>query len=163
MRLTVIIRTLGMLFLLFSTTLLPPIGISFFYDESEIRHFSLTFAIALLAGVVLWLPFRHDSDVIRSRDGFLIVALMWTAMSLLGTVPFMLSLDLSFADAFFESVSGFTTTGATVLQGLDEMSKSMLFYRQELNWLGGIGVMSQLEAEAPFRAAAVVGRGGLPR
>ncbi len=84
MRLTVIIRTLGVLFLLFSTTLLPPIGISFFYNDGEIQHFSITFAIALIIGVVLWLPFRHDSHAIRSRDGFLIVALMWTAMSLLG-------------------------------------------------------------------------------
>ena len=150
MRLTVIIRTLGVLFLLFSTTLLPPIGIAFFHNEPEIQHFSLTFAIALLVGVVLWLPFRRDSHVIRSRDGFLIVALMWTAMSLLGTVPFMLSLDLSFTDAFFESVSGFTTTGATVLEGLDEMSRSMLFYRQELNWLGGIGVIVLAVALLPM-------------
>jgi len=150
MRLTVIIRTLGVLFLLFSTTLLPPIGIAFFHNEPEIQHFSLTFAIALLVGVVLWLPFRRDSHVIRSRDGFLIVALMWTAMSLLGTVPFMLSLDLSFTDAFFESVSGFTTTGATVLEGLDTMSRSMLFYRQELNWLGGIGVIVLAVALLPM-------------
>jgi trk/ktr system potassium uptake protein len=150
MRLTVIIRTLGVLFLLFSTTLLPPIGIAFFHGEPEIQHFSLTFAIALLVGVVLWLPFRQDSHAIRSRDGFLIVALMWTAMSLLGTVPFMLSLDLSFTDAFFESVSGFTTTGATVLEGLDTMSRSMLFYRQELNWLGGIGVIVLAVALLPM-------------
>jgi len=150
MRLTVIIRTLGVLFLLFSTTLLPPIGISFLYDDGEIQHFSITFAIALLVGVVLWLPFRHDSHTIRSRDGFLIVALMWTAMSLLGTVPFMFSLDLSFTDAFFESVSGFTTTGATILEGLDSMSPSILFYRQELNWLGGIGVIVLAVALLPM-------------
>jgi trk system potassium uptake protein TrkH len=150
MRLTAIIRTLGVLFLLFSTTLLPPIGISFFYSDGEIQHFSLTFAIALLVGVVLWLPYRHESHAIRSRDGFLIVALMWTAMSLLGTVPFMAALDLSFPDAFFESVSGFTTTGATVLEGLDSMSPSILFYRQELNWLGGIGVIVLAVALLPM-------------
>jgi trk system potassium uptake protein TrkH len=150
MRLTAIIRTLGVLFLLFSTTLLPPIGISFFYNDGEIQHFSLTFAIALLVGVVLWLPFRHDSHAIRSRDGFLIVALMWTAMSLLGTVPFMAALDLGFVDAFFESVSGFTTTGATVLKNLDAMSPSILFYRQELNYLGGIGVIVLAVALLPM-------------
>src|SRR5262245_65785678 len=109
MRLTVIIRTLGVLFLLFSTALLVPIGIAFFYNEPEIQPFSLTFGIALVIGVVLWLPFRHASEVIRSRDGFLIVAVMWTAMSLIGTVPFMLSRDLSFIDAFFDTVSGSTT------------------------------------------------------
>jgi len=150
MRLTVIIRTLGVLFLLFSTTLLPPIGISFFYGDGEIQYFSITFAIALIAGVVLWLPFRSDSHAIRSRDGFLIVALMWSAMSLLGAVPFMLVLDVSFVDAFFESTSGYTTTGATVLVGLDAMSPSILFYRQEIQWLGGIGVIVLAVALLPM-------------
>jgi trk system potassium uptake protein TrkH len=150
MRLTVIIRTLGVLFLLFSTTLLPPLGISLYYGDGEIEHFSVTFAIALIAGLVLWWPYRRDSHVIRSRDGFLIVALMWSAMSLLGTVPFMLALDLSFPDAFFESVSGYTTTGATVLVGLDSMSRSILFYRQEIQWLGGIGVIVLAVALLPM-------------
>jgi trk system potassium uptake protein TrkH len=150
MRLTVIIRTLGVLFLLFSTTLLPPIGISFFYGDGEIQHFSITFAIALIVGVVLWFPFRNDSHSIRSRDGFLIVALMWSAMSLLGTVPFMLVLDVGFANAFFESASGYTTTGATVLVGLDAMPPSILFYRQEIQWLGGIGVIVLAVALLPM-------------
>jgi trk/ktr system potassium uptake protein len=150
MRLTVIIRTLGVLFLLFSTTLLPPIGISFWYDDGEIPHFSMTFAIALIVGMVLWVPFRNDSHAIRSRDGFLIVALMWTAMSLLGAVPFMLALDLSLPDAFFESASGYTTTGSTVLEGLDAMSPSILFYRQEIQWLGGIGVIVLAVALLPM-------------
>src|SRR5690606_12028636 len=86
-------------------------------------------------------PVRSRETTIRTRDGFAIVALLWTAMSLLGAVPFMLALDLSFADAVFESASGYTTTGATVLTGLDDMPKSILLYRQELQWLGGIGVV----------------------
>jgi trk system potassium uptake protein TrkH len=150
MRLTVIIRTLGVLFLLFSTTLLPPIGISLAYGDGEIQHFSATFAIALVIGLALWLPFRRDLHTIRSRDGFLIVALMWSAMSLLGTVPFMLTLGLGFSDAFFEAVSGYTTTGATVLEGLDAMSPSILFYRQEIQWLGGIGVIVLAVALLPM-------------
>ncbi len=150
MRLTVIIRTLGVLFLLFSTTLLPPIGISLYYDDGELSNFSVTFAITLAAGLLLWWPFRRDSHAIRSRDGFLIVARMWSAMSLLGAVPFMLALGLPFPDAFFESVSGFTTTGATVLVGLDEMSRSILFYRQEIQWLGGIGVIVLAVALLPM-------------
>jgi trk system potassium uptake protein len=141
MRLTVILRTLGVLFLLFSTTLLPPIGISFFYEDGEAGRFSIAFAIALFAGLAFWLPFHKRAVHIRSRDGFLIVTLMWTAMSLLGAVPFMLALDATFADAFFESASGYTTTGATVFVGLDQMSPSILFYRQEIQWLGGIGVI----------------------
>lgn len=150
MRLTVIIRTLGVLFLLFSTTLLPPIVISLVYRDGELEHFSATFAIALVIGLALWLPFRRDSHTIRSRDGFLIVALMWSAMSLLGTVPFMLTLGLGFSDAFFEAASGYTTTGATVLEGLDSMSPSILFYRQEIQWLGGIGVIVLAVALLPM-------------
>lgn len=141
MRTSVIIRTLGVLFLLFSTTLLPPMAISFVFHDGELGRFSVAFGLALAIGLALWLPLRKLSHSIRSRDGFLIVALMWTAMSLLGAIPFMLALDLSFADAFFESASGYTTTGATVLVGLDEMSASILFYRQEIQWLGGIGVI----------------------
>jgi trk system potassium uptake protein TrkH len=150
MRPTVIIRTLGVLFLLFSTTLLPPISISFVYDDGQIQHFSITFAIALIVGVLLWLPFRRDSHTLRSRDGFLVVALMWSAMSLLGAVPFMLALDLSFPDAFFEAASGYTTTGSTVLEGLDVMSPSILFYRQEIQWFGGIGVIVLAVALLPM-------------
>jgi trk system potassium uptake protein TrkH len=150
MRLTVIIRTLGVLFLLFSTTLLPPIGISLWYLDGEAASFSMTFAIAVAIGFMLWAPFRNDSHAIRSRDGFLIVALMWSAMSLLGTVPFMLVLDVGFADAFFESVSGYTTTGATVLIGLDAMPPSIRFYRQEIQWLGGIGVIVLAVALLPM-------------
>src|SRR5688572_24210314 len=141
MRLSVILRTLGVLFLLFSTTLLPPIAVSLFYGDGEAWRFSIAFAIALVAGLAFWLPFHKRAVNIRSRDGFLIVTLMWTAMSLLGAVPFMLALDASFADAFFESASGYTTTGATVFVGLDQMSPSILFYRQEIQWLGGIGVI----------------------
>jgi len=99
---------------------------------------------------VLWLPFRNDSHTIRSRDGFLIVALMWTAMSLLGAVPFMLALDLNFPDAFFEAASGYTTTGSTVLEGLDTMLPSVLLYRQEIQWLGGIGVIVLAVALLPM-------------
>jgi len=150
MRLIVIIRTLGVLFLLFSTTLLPPIGISLFYDDGGFQHLAVPFALALAVGLVLWLPFRRDAHAIRSRDGFLIVALMWSAMSLLGAVPFMLALDLGFADAFFESASGYTTTGATVLEGLDTMAPSILFYRQEIQWLGGIGVIVLAVALLPM-------------
>jgi trk system potassium uptake protein TrkH len=150
MRLKVIIRTLGILFLLFSTTLLPPIGVSLWYGDGAAANFSAAFAIAAAIGFLLWWPSRGAAHTVRSRDGFLIVALMWTAMSLLGAVPFMLVLDVGFAEAFFESASGYTTTGATVLVGLDAMPRSILFYRQEIQWLGGIGVIVLAVALLPM-------------
>jgi len=140
-RLPVTIRTLGVLFLLFSTTILPPLGISAISGDGYTTEFAVTLVAALLIGLALWVPLRKRDDVIRTRDGFLIVALMWTAMSLLGAVPFVLALDMSFIDAVFESASGYTTTGSTVLIGLDDLPRSILFYRQEIQWLGGIGVI----------------------
>jgi len=150
MRLTVIIRTLGVLFMLFSSTLLPPMAVALLYGDSEFGLFASMFAVALATGLLLWLPLRRDKHTIRSRDGFVIVTLMWTAMGLLGAVPFILALDLGFPDAFFESVSGYTTTGATVLVGLDALPPSILFYRQEIQWLGGIGVIVLAVALLPM-------------
>ncbi len=150
MRLGVIVRTLGILLLLFSTTLILPILVSALYHDGELLHFSATFVISLVAGAAMWLPLRTRSLPIRNRDGFVIVAMMWAAMSLFGSVPFMLSLGMSFPDALFESASGYTTTGATVLVGLDTMSPSILFYRQQLQWLGGAGVIVMAIALLPM-------------
>jgi trk system potassium uptake protein TrkH len=148
-RLGVIVRTLGLLFLLFSTTLILPVVVSWLYADGEIAHFLSAFAIAVAIGLALWLPLFRKPYTIRNRDGFAIVALMWTAMSLLGSLPFMLGLDMSFAEAFFEAASGYTTTGSTVIVGLDGLPPSLLFYRQEIQWLGGIGVIVLVVALLP--------------
>lgn len=150
MQLGVVFRTLGVLFLLFSTTLVPPAIVSILYDDGEFVHFSLTFAVALLAGIALWLPLYRKPYTIRSRDGFVIVALMWAAMSVLGSLPFMLGLGLEFPDALFESASGYTTTGSTVITGLDGLAPSILLYRQEIQWVGGIGVIVLAVALLPM-------------
>jgi trk system potassium uptake protein TrkH len=141
MQLTVIVRTLGALFLFFSTTLLLPIGASWFLGDGELGHFLAVFAAALAIGAALWFPLARSPSVIRKRDGFVIVALMWTAMSVIGSVPLILALDIGLVDALFESASGFTTTGSTVIVGLDDLPPSLLLYRQEMQWLGGIGVV----------------------
>ena len=141
MRIHFILRTLGVLFLLFSTTILPPLVVSIVMADGDALYFGGTLLAALAIGLVLWLPSRKKEARIRMRDGFLIVALMWTGMSILGVIPFMTSLDMSFVDSLFESASGFTTTGSTVIVGLDSLPRSVLLYRQEIQWLGGIGVI----------------------
>ncbi|MGA8203640.1 MAG: TrkH family potassium uptake protein [Woeseiaceae bacterium] len=146
----VVIRTLGVLLLLFSTTLIPPLAVSLIYGDGEFDHLSLTFGAALLAGASLWLSLRGTLARIRHRDGFVIVALMWIAMSVLGALPFVLGLHVPFVDALFEATSGYTTTGSTVLVGLDNLPPSILFYRQEINWLGGIGVIVLAVALLPM-------------
>jgi trk system potassium uptake protein TrkH len=89
---------------------------------------------------------------LRTRDGFIVAALFWLSLGLAGTFPFMLADNpgLSFADAFFESLSGWTTTGATVMTGLEHLPKSILWYRQQLQWLGGMGIIVLAVAILPM-------------
>ncbi|MDX1606168.1 MAG: TrkH family potassium uptake protein, partial [Candidatus Competibacterales bacterium] len=108
-----------------------------------------------LAGLGAWLPVRRCRRELRLRDGFLVVALFWSVLGLSGSLPLMLieappMLPLTFTDALFESLSGLTTTGATVLVGLDDLPRGLLFYRQFLQWLGGIGIIVLAVAILPM-------------
>lgn len=150
MKRLVAIRTLGILMMLFSITLAPPVIVSLLYEDGESIHLIASLSISLAIGALFWLPGRRSRLQFRNRDGFLIVGMFWITISLLGSVPFVLGLDMTLADAVFESASGFTTTGATVIVGLDDLPPSILFFRQELQWLGGIGVIVSAIALLPF-------------
>jgi len=152
MHVTAILRILGLLLIIFSSTLIPPILVSLYYSDDELSAFVDAFAIILIAGVLLWLPFRRHVHELRVRDGFLVVALFWVVLGSVGAVPFIFSNDphMSITDAFFESLSGLTTTGATVMTGIDTLPRSILFYRQELQWLGGMGIIVLAVAVLPM-------------
>ena len=137
---TVVQRILGLLLMLFSLTMLPPIAVSFIYGDRHYQPFIDAFLIVLGLGLVLWLPVRRVRRDLRLRDGFLVVALFWFTLGLAGATPLLITdlPELSFTDAVFESVSGFSTTGATVIVGLDSLPKSILFYRQQIQWFGGM-------------------------
>lgn len=143
MHFAIIFRVLGLLLMLFSMTLLPPAIVSLIYQDQSINAFVMSFAIILIAGIVVWLPVYNNKQELRTRDGFLITALFWAVLGLAGSLPFIIDVgtQLSFVDAVFESISGLTTTGATVMVGIDELPASILFYRQQLQWLGGIGII----------------------
>ncbi len=143
MHFAIIFRVLGLLLMLFSMTLLPPAMISLLYDEHSIHAFIISFAIIFGIGIAVWLPVYNSKQDLRTRDGFLITALFWAVLGLAGSLPFIIdkSTELSFVDAVFESISGLTTTGATVILGIDELPHAILFYRQQLQWLGGIGII----------------------
>ncbi len=145
-----IVRTLGILLFLFSGALVPPLLISLLYADGEVLHFATTLLITASTGALLWLPLLRRRERVRTRDGFVIVATLWIAMSLLSSLPFIFGLGMDIADAFFEAASAFTTTGATVITGLDQLPPSILFYRQELQWLGGIGVIVSAIALLPM-------------
>jgi trk system potassium uptake protein len=147
----VIIRVTGILLTLFSLTMLVPAGVALLYDEPALRTFGTAFLITLLSGLLMWLGSR-DRRELRSRDGFLITVLFYLSLGLFGAVPLYLeeTLNASFTDAAFESLSGITTTGATVLTGLDDLPRSILFYRQLLQWLGGMGIIVLAVAILPM-------------
>jgi trk system potassium uptake protein TrkH len=149
---TVVLRILGLLLMMFSLTMLPPIAISLVFDEQAWLPFVRGFALTLLAGFIIWAPVRKFHQDLRLRDGFLVVASFWTVLGTFGAVPlfFAETPAMSLTDAIFESISGLTTTGATVLTGLDSLPKTILYYRQQLQWLGGMGIIVLAVAVLPM-------------
>ena len=151
MHLSVILRVTGILLALFSVALLMPVIVAAVYGEDTVRTFVIAFGITALSGLALWLPNRTERDL-RAGDGFMITALFYVGLGLFGALPIYLadSVALSFTDAAFESLSGLTTTGATVISGLDDLPKSILFYRQLLQWYGGMGIIVLAVAILPM-------------
>jgi trk system potassium uptake protein TrkH len=149
---SVVQRILGLLLMMFSVTMLPPIFFSLLYADGAWLSFVEGFALTLAAGLVCWLPVRRERRELRLRDGFLVVASFWTVLGSFGAAPLYFddSLSLSITDAVFESISGLTTTGATILTGLDALPKSILYYRQQLQWLGGMGIIVLAVAVLPM-------------
>ncbi|QYJ78902.1 TrkH family potassium uptake protein [Shewanella acanthi] len=153
-----IIRIIGLLIGLFSTTMLPPALIAIWYNDGGGTAFIQAFFVSLFIGFWLWYPNRRCKEDLRTREGFLIVVLFWTVLGSIGALPFIFSKqpDLSWTDSFFESFSALTTTGATVIVGLDYLPKAILFYRHMLQWLGGMGIIVLAVAILP-----VLGIGGM--
>ncbi len=149
---TVVQRILGLLLMMFSITMLPPIIVSLVFDDQSWLPFVQGFGLTLAAGFLFWLPVRKSRRDLRLRDGFLVVASFWTVLGTFGAAPlfFAESPTMSLTDAIFESMSGLTTTGATVLTGLDSLPKSILYYRQQLQWLGGMGIIVLAVAVLPM-------------
>ena len=114
--------------------------------------FGLSAAILLATGLLIFLPVRKHTQELRLRDGFLVVVSAWLALVLVGAVPFVLltTPHLSYVDAVFESMSGLTTTGATIVTSIDELPRAVLYYRQQLQWLGGMGIIVLAVAILPM-------------
>jgi trk system potassium uptake protein TrkH len=152
MRIKVIQKILGLLLSVFSMTLVPPLLIAQWVRDGTAAAFGIAITVTLAAGLTLWLPVRRVKGEMKVRDGFLIVVLFWAVLGAGGAIPFLLveQLEMSVADALFESISGLTTTGATVITGLDRLPSSILFYRQLLQWLGGMGIIVLAVAILPM-------------
>jgi len=133
-----VLRVLGLFLMIFSVTLFPPWLLAWWAEDGQPFPFLAAFAFISGIGFALWLPLRRCKGNLRTRDGFVIATAFWALAALAGALPLMLATapHMGFTDALFESMSGLTTTGATVLTGIDDLPLSIRYYRQQLNWLG---------------------------
>ena len=145
-------RILGVIIVLSSLTKLPPALLALAWGEQDTPEvFFGSFLVSFMIGIGLWLPARRVNYDMRLRDGFLIVTMTWVFASLVSALPFVHGPPfLSYSDAIFEATSGLTTTGATVIVGLDDLPRSVLFYRQLLQFLGGMGIVILAVAILPM-------------
>ncbi len=150
-RLAPILFVLGLIIIVFGLSMLLPLAVSLIQGDDAQRAYDEAIAATLLTGSALWLLSRRHYREMRSRDGFLLVVLVWSILPLFAALPLMFYLhELSFTDAYFEAMSGLTATGATVLAGLDDLPKSINLWRTQLHWLGGMGVIVLAVAILPL-------------
>lgn len=146
-----VLRVLGLLLMLFSSAYLLPLACSLTYGDGQHWNFLASMAVNLAVGVALWALTRHAKRDVQPREGFLLVTLTWVLMSVTATLPLMIGIPgLSFTDAMYETVSGITTTGGTVLTGLDRLAPSLNFWRHLLSWIGGMGIIVLAVAILPL-------------
>jgi len=133
----------------FSISFVIPIITSIIYKDGALSVFIITFSIVFIIGFLGWMALRNSNEEMTHKDGFLVITLFWIVLSSAGSIPFTLS-GMSFIDAFFESMSGITTTGATVITNLSALPESLLIYRQLLQWMGGMGLIVLAIAVMPL-------------
>jgi trk system potassium uptake protein TrkH len=146
-----VVRALGLMLVVFSAAYMMPLAASLIYDDGTLIDFLLAMVCTAAIGFLMWLLTRRYKGELSIRHGYLMVVTMWTAMPAFATLPLLLVIkDLSFTDAYFETMSGLTTTGATVLTGLDDLPPAINIWRHELNWLGGMGIIVLAVAILPL-------------
>jgi trk system potassium uptake protein TrkH len=146
-----IANVLGMVIMVFACTMLVPLGVAMWFNDAALLAYDEAIVITLVSGSLLWgLTLRHKREL-KIRDGFLLVVMIWAILPAFATLPLLFFLPaLSFTDAYFETMSGLTTTGATVLVGLDSLPPSINLWRHLLVWLGGMGIIVLVVAILPL-------------
>ena len=152
MHVGVTFRIVGLLLMFFSATMIPPLFVSMFYQDGAHRVYIEAAAIIFSSGFALHLLFRRFQEALLTKDGFLVTVLCYVALGSFSALPFANSsvIGLSTIDALFESFSGLTTTGATVITGIETLPESLRYYRQQLQWLGGMGIIVLAVAILPM-------------
>jgi trk system potassium uptake protein TrkH len=146
-----VFNVLGYVLLIFAGTMLVPLGVAFVFGEAAQKDYDIALVATAAAGAGLLLATRRHRRELLPRDGFLLVTLCWTVLPAFAALPLMLHIEgLSFTDAYFEAMSGLTTTGATVLSGLDQLPLSINVWRHLLVWMGGMGILVLVVAILPL-------------
>ncbi len=150
MRFASVIHILGFLLMFLAVAMLLPIGFSLYYGDSDYVALLISAGITLTAGIVAFTTTRMSDDL-RTKEGFAVVTFSWIFLSIFGSLPFLFSGTIpSITNAFFETMSGFTTTGATVINNIEEVSHGILFWRSLTHWIGGMGIIVLSLAILPF-------------
>jgi trk system potassium uptake protein TrkH len=149
-RFSPVFRAFGLIAFGFGLLMLVPIGLSLFLDDGAVLAFDEAALVTCATGLLMWFATRREKRDLRVRDGFLLVAMVWTVLPLYACLPLMYQLDMSFTDAYFEAASGLTATGATVIVGLDGLAPSLNFWRCFLVWIGGLGLIVLAVAVLPL-------------
>ena len=134
-------RALGMIIMLFALTMLGPWILSYATNDGAQSAYDEAILLTFLSGTFLWYRYRNCKRELNIRDGFLMVVLVWTVLPAFAAIPLMIQLGISHTDAYFETMSGLTTTGSTVLPNLDTLPMSINLWRHELVWIGGMGLI----------------------
>ena len=144
------IRVFGVLLTGFSLTMLVPLLLSWYWQDGATTAYDEAFLLAFFTGGSLWWAARHEKRDLKVRDGFLMVVMVWTLLPLFAGLPLIFQLGISFTDAYFEAVSGLTTTGSTVIPNLDKLPPSINLWRGMMVWLGGMGLIVLAVAVLPL-------------
>ena len=144
-----ILNLFSVLVLFFSFSYIFPIVVSIIFNDGALHIFVKTLIAISLIGIIGLAATRNINNELSQKDGFVIIVMFWVVLSIAGSIPFYLS-GMSIIDSFFESMSGITTTGATVISNIDTLPESVLFYRQMLQWMGGMGLIVLAIAVMPL-------------
>lgn len=145
-----VVRVFGVLLTCFALTMLVPWAYSYLIEDGAQSAYDEALLLSFASGLGLWWSARHAKTELKVRDGFLMVVLVWTVLPVFACMPFIFHLNVSFTDAYFEAVSGLTTTGSTVFANLDTMAPSINLWRGLLVWMGGMGLIVLAVAVLPL-------------
>ncbi|HOM05929.1 MAG TPA: potassium transporter TrkG, partial [Candidatus Kapabacteria bacterium] len=159
MNLKIVAKILGLILIFLSFTMLLPLPFAYYYDSQDQASFIFSFSITFLVGILAFFSTKRNLGAsqkdIHPKEGFAIVGFGWVALSLFGALPYVISGAIpSYTDAFFETMSGFTTTGASILSDIEALPKGILFWRSFTHWIGGMGIIVFSIAILPFLGVA---------